>query len=220
MSSMTLLVAATLALPLADQAPDPQNPEGENLATPPDWVVRLDKSNDDATIGSTEESDIYFVNMTPGWHITTGPRAIFYHPASRTDGSFRASTKLHLFDPGDRLEAFGLFIGGTDLEGDAMSYDYFLIRNDGKFLIKRRSGTETSVLQDWTPHDAIARYTATSDGAVTNTLAVVARPETVDFVINDQTAASLPRNEVQTDGVAGLRVNHHLNLHVSDLSIE
>ena len=56
--------------------------------------------------------DIRFVNMTPGWHVTTGPRVILYHPAARAEGDFRATATMHLFAPGQRNEAYGLFVEG------------------------------------------------------------------------------------------------------------
>ena len=37
--------------------------------------------------------------------------------------------------------------------------------------------------------------------------------------INGTSVAELPRAEVRLDGIVGLRVNHHVNIHVGDLSI-
>jgi hypothetical protein len=221
----TLLIAALLAacsLPLsAQERPDPATPDGENLQTPLTWEVRLDEPTPDVAISADkEQADIYFVNMTPGWHITTGPAAIFYHPGSTAEGTYRAEATIHLFDPGDRQrEAFGMLIGGQNLDGDEQQYDYFVIRNTGEFLIKRRDGSDTSMIQDWTPSDAIKTYGPDAGDSVPNTLAVEAGPETVTFSINGTEVASLPRSEVHTDGVVGLRVNHHLNLHVADLAV-
>jgi hypothetical protein len=158
--------------------------------------------------------------MTPGWHVTTGPAAILYHPASTGEGAYRASTEIHLFDPGDRREAYGLFVGGKDLEADHQSYLYFVLRNSGEFLVKRRAGAETHVVQDWTAHPAVVKYTAGAGASVKNALAVEVGDETVRFFVNGQEVASHPRAGLQTDGVVGLRVNHHLNLHVSDLKVE
>ena len=201
------------------QRPDPQNPEGENGKTPPTWKVRLDRPDADAVIGADDEADIFFVNMTPGWHITTEPAAIFYHPASTAEGSYRAETTIHLFDPKGRNEAFGLLLGGRNLDGTDASYDYFLIRNNGQFLIKRRTGGDTSVIQDWTPSEAITTFGADSGSSVSNTLAVEVGDE-VGFFINGTEVVRLPRAAVHTDGLVGLRINHALNVHVSDLSVK
>jgi hypothetical protein len=223
-----LLLAISLVLAqqstAQDRRPDPREPEGANLSTPPTWHVRFDGGHGDhgdhASVGSDSTADVYFVNMVPGWHITTGPAAIFYHPASTGDGEYRAEALIHLFEPGDRLEAYGLIIGGRDLDGDDIAYDYFVIRKSGEFLVKRRSGEETSVLIPWTAHSAIRPYPDGGTGAIGNTLAVDVGETEVAFIVNDQEVARLPRASVNTDGVVGLRINHGLNVHVETFAVE
>lgn len=228
MRLLTLLALTFLTVPVmaqqTAQRPDPATPDGENMNVPATWKVRLDEGghgHDDhqAAIGSDlETADIYFVNMTPGWHITTRPAAIFYHPASTAEGAYRAETLIHLFDPQGRNEAFGMFIGGKNLEGENQTYDYFVIRNSGEFLIKRRAGNETSVIKNWTKHGAIRSFEAGTT-SVPNTLAVEAGQDDVGFFINGEEVARLPKSEVQTDGIVGLRINHRLNVHVEDLAV-
>ncbi len=217
----SLYAQDTPSADLLARRPDPLEPQGENLQTPPTWTVRLDRPKDGVVIGSDQETaDIWFVNMTPGWHITTGPAALFYPPASTAAGTYRAETLIHLFDPKGRNEAFGLFFGGQDLEGDDLAYDYFLIRNTGEFLIKRRTGASTSVLKDWTKHDAVKTYGPEAESSVPNTLAVEAGADEVVFYINGAEAARLSRTDVHTDGVVGLRINHSLNVHVEGFKVE
>jgi hypothetical protein len=200
--------------------PDPSTPIGENLQVPLGWSVRLDQPDESVTVGSTEESDIYFVSMTPGWHITTGPRAILYHPASMAEGSFTARAGIHLFPPGSRNEGFGLFLGGSDLDSDEQQYLYFLIRRSGEFLVKQRSGDTTEEVLPWTRHDAILAYTASSEGTVHNVLEVEASESQLRFVVNGSEVARMPRGDLPVDGIVGLRVNHALNLHVDDFGVE
>jgi hypothetical protein len=221
LTSILLALAGVAAAQDTAVRPDPENPVGENLQVPPDWHVRLDAPDPAVTIGAdAATADIRFVAMTPGWHITTGPRAIFWHPGSTTAGDFRAEAQIHLFPPGEHNEAYGLFFGGSGLDGDAPTYDYFVLRRSGEFLIKRRRGDATEVIRDWTPHDAIVPYSAETEGTATNTLAIVALGSRVSFEVNGVTVAELSRDDVATEGLLGLRVNHHLNLHVSTLSVE
>ena len=207
------------------QRPDPLNPQGEDLATPTTWTVRFDQGGHDEhadhtpTVGADSTADVFFVNMTPGWHITTGPAAIFTHPASTAESTYRVESQIHLFDPEGRNEAYGLLLGGQNLDGDDQAYDYFVIRNSGEFLIKRRTGAETETLQDWTSSDAIVRFDETTEGTATNTLAVEVDTDEAIFFINDTEVARMPAEAVQTDGIVGLRVNHALNLHVETLSV-
>ncbi|HEY5609567.1 MAG TPA: hypothetical protein VIL97_00055, partial [Thermoanaerobaculia bacterium] len=161
------LVVSLIAFPsIADDRPDPKKPQGENLKLPVGWKVILDKPKEGVVIGDAKESDIFFVNMTPGWHVTTGPAAIFYHPDCTASGEYRLESVIHLFDPSKgHNEAFGVLFGGKDLGSDARAYDYFVIRNSGEFLIKRREGAKTSAIQDWTAHAAIKRWAAGESSA-------------------------------------------------------
>lgn len=220
--ALALLASLGAMAPAQEPAPpDPDNPVGENLQVPPDWHVRLDKADSDVVISEDRDNaDIFFVNMTPGWHITTGPRAIFYHPGSTASGDFRAEASIHLFPPGERNEAFGLLFGGRELDEPGQAYDYFVIRNSGEFLIKRRNGEETSTIRPWTAHEAIVTYGPETRGTATNVLGLAVEGNEVAFLVNGSEVARLPRSEVRTDGLVGLRVNHHLNLHVSMLSVE
>ena len=211
-----LLVASAIA---QTTPPDPKKPVVENLKTPTDWHVRLDKPNAEVVVGDDDQADIFFVAMVPGWHITTGPRAIFWHPGLSAEGSYRIESTIFLFDPGERREAFGILYGGSDLDGEEIAYDYFVLRNSGEYLIKRRRGAETEVIRDWTAHEAIVTYGPDSEDSVKNVLAVEAGGERVRFLVNGVEVASVPRGEVATDGYVGLRVNHHLNLHVSDVKV-
>lgn len=220
-----LLLAASATFVTAQEIarPDPENPVGENLTVPPDWSVRLDKPDAEVEITADREAshdDIFFVSMTPGWHVTTGPRAIFWHPGSTAAGDYRAEAAIHLFPPGERNEAYGLFFGGSGLDGDDVAYDYFVVRNSGEYLIKRRRGEETEVIRDWTAHEAIVRHTPETQGTATNTLAVVALGNEVAFEVNGVTVTKLTRADVVADGLVGFRVNHHLNLHISTLSVQ
>lgn len=159
------------------------------------------------------------MNMTPGWHITTGPAVILYHPALRAKGRYRAEATFHQFPPGERNEAFGLFVGGTDLNGDDQSYLYFLIRKTGEFLIKTRDGDSTSVVRDWSEHPAIIPYTTETEGTATNVLAIDADSNSLSFYVNEEKVASVPHSHLPVSGHVGLRINHALNVHVSDLKV-
>ncbi len=218
------LILLFAALPVMAQddmlamRPDPQNPQGENMATPPTWTVRFDHPGT-ATVGADSTADVWFVNMTPGWHITTGPAAIFYHPASTVNGNQRIESNIYFFDPEDRLEAYGIFFGGQNLDGDDITYDYFVVRNRGEFLVKRRTGDDTSVIHPWTAHEAVAIFGPDTEGTVANKLSVEIRDGEVAFFVNDAEVLRLSGENVNTDGVLGLRLNHRVNVHVSTLSV-
>jgi hypothetical protein len=198
-----------LALALCASAASAQDAENH----PPGWKLRADRAADNV-------ADVQFAAMAPGWHITTGPHVILYHPDSTATGNYRIESEIFLFDPGQRREGFGIFIGGRDLEGDAQHYAYFLIRQDGQFIIKRRAGADTPTIQGWTEHPAILKWADHGSGATAkNVLAVDVGTDTVVFSVNDTEVHRVPRAELDTDGIVGLRVSHALNLHVSKLAI-
>jgi len=218
-SALIALLCSTVVI--AQNRPDPEVPQGENLEVPDGWEVRLDRDMDNVIISSDADSaDIYFVNMTPGWHITSGPAAIYYHPGNTAAGEYKLSATLHLFDPGNRnREAFGIFLGGTDLAGEDQRYLYFLIRNTGEFLIKERIGSETEVIQNWTSADSINLFTEDmNDSSAENTLSVSVSGSKLLFSINNNEVASVTAGNYPTDGLYGLRVNHSINLHISELA--
>jgi len=187
----------------------------EGDGPPEGWMVRTDSGGHGATDG------LEFTEMKPGFHITTGPAGIFYHPAQHADGTYSVEAEIFLFDPGNRREGFGLILGGTRLDGDGQAYAYFLIRRDGKYLIKTRAGSETATIQAWTDHSAITTWEDRGEGQATARYVLAVRVGNTDvaFIVNDQEVARIPRDGLSTDGVAGLRINHGLNVHVTRLDV-
>lgn len=205
---MRLVLASLTALLLAAPA------AGQDLKRPDTWRFRPDRADADTTT-------LFFVGMPPGWHITTGPSGIMYDPARVAQGNYRLESEIFFFREKSRdSEGYGIVLGGRDLDG-AADYVYFLLRNDGKFLVKHRAGNgDVHTIQDWTAHEAITRHTAATEGAtVKNVITVDAGPENVSFSVNGTQVASFPRSHMAADGIVGLRVNHGLNLHVTKLDV-
>lgn len=190
----------------------------ENPASQPrpaGFLIRLDRA-DRGTV-----DDVLFTDMAPGWHITTGPAALLHHPDSTAAGTYRIDAEMFLFDPGERREGYGAFFGGRDLEGAAQQYVYFLLRRDGKFLIKTRNGDETAVVRDWTEHPAIVGWENKPADAPSahNTMRIDVGTNEVVFSVNGSEVTRVARSELPaTDGAFGLRVNHGLNLHVTSVA--
>lgn len=209
MRPIVIAAALPMVLPLAAA--------GQNAGSaPPDgWMIRTDHAEQ-------SPAEIAFMDMPPGWHVTTGPAAIFWHPERSASGTFRVEMEAYLFDPRERREGFGIFVGGADLDGPGQRYVYFLLREGGEFLVKRRAGEETEVLVDWSPAPSMLTFAARADDQETarNVMSLDADAEELRFLVNGEEVASLPRAEVEVDGVVGMRVNHGLNLHVSRLDVE
>jgi hypothetical protein len=208
--TLSLLALALTAAPaLAQQHADHDKPVQGSGTLPAGWTARTDNGG--------PLTNLKFEVMAPGHHVTTGPAAILYREADRADGPFHAVAKIHLFPASGHAEAFGLFLGGQNLQAANQSYTYFLVRGDGMFAIKRRSGTNVSTVVDWTASDAIAK--GKPEGSVPNELSFAVGRDSVAFMVNGKTVQSLPASQIDTKGVVGFRINHNLNLHVEDLGV-
>jgi hypothetical protein len=176
------------------------------------WEARLDFEADiDSVLG--------FMNMGSGVHVmTTGAGfAIFWQPESTAEGDFSISATFTQMERSGHANAYGLFLGGSDLQGPNQQYSYFMLRQGGEFLIKKRMGEDLPTLVDWTAHDAVNDLN--DRGSSTNTLTVEADGDTVRFLVNGAEVATQPRSAVDTAGITGLRVTHLLNVHIDDISL-
>ena len=153
-----LVLSALCAGSLSAQAQQEHKSGGNEGKLPIGWKVRADCGSDQHAGKDT----LSFVQMTPGYHVTTGPGAIMWSPDSTASGTYTIDGTIFLFPTNGRdQEGYGLFVGGQGLDGTAQRYTYFLLRNDGKYLIKQRVGEKTNVLKDWTALSAVKRQTGT-----------------------------------------------------------
>lgn len=203
-------VVAVMALMWPGTAMAQQMPATE--AMPARWKMRTDEE-------PLTKAPPRFWTMPPGWHITSGPAAIYYDPAQVARGEFRLESQQFLFPPGEHHEGYGFFFAGRDLDGPNQAYTYFLVRRDGKFLIKQRNGAQTRDLVPWTEHAAIVKHDK-GEGTTKNELAIEAGATAVDFIVNGQRVHSIPRAQLNPEGQLGLRVNHRVNAHITYLAIK
>lgn len=201
--------AAKLAASHADHHEMPTLEGGGVL--PAGWRHRFD-------LPTMQLAHLRFLKEGATLHITSGPPGILYDPSVTASADFVVKGIFTQLAKGEHREGYGPFIGGADLEADTQRYTYFLVRQDGRFLIKERLGAKTRGQVDWTPHPAITPFG--EDGRMTNELSIVAAGETVSFLINGTEVARKPRKDVPTDGIVGLRVNHQLDIRVENLTIE
>ncbi len=194
----------------SNTTPDAAVPE-TTTGLPTGWEVRLDRPGEDP-------AGVEFRSADPGYTVRTGPAAILFNPVLTVSADFSAEARFVQLKPTPHGEAYGLFVGGKDLQSVVQSYVYFMIRQDGKFLIKRRIGAETSTIEDWTDHAAIARQPEGGD-APENALRIDAGPDAVTFSINGEEVTRIPRSDIDVDGIVGLRVNHGLELSITHFEV-
>ncbi|MCC6317640.1 MAG: hypothetical protein IT361_08115 [Gemmatimonadaceae bacterium] len=197
-------LSALLALPLAAQAPA-------------GWHERVDRSTSASDPDNTP--DIKFVTMGNGFHVTTGPAVTLWKNENTATGAYTLKGRFRLVKPSGHTNYYGLVFGAGGLEGGDQAYLYFLVGQDGSFLVKHRAGAATHDVQAKTPHASVVKPDA--NGSSTNTLEVRVGADKIDYVVNGTVVHSTPRSgmSARTDGVWGIRVNHQLEVHVDQLAV-
>ena len=201
----TLRIAA-LALaaiaPLAAQAPK-------------GWKMRVDRST--SASDPDASGSIKFVTSGSGYHATNPQAAVYWNPANTATGAYTIKGTFTLMKPSGHTNYYGLIFGGSDLEGPQQQYIYFLVAQNGTWLIKRRNGDAgTENVAPKTPNDAVQKPGA--DGKSTNSLEVRVGADKIDYVVNGTVVHSMPKGALKTDGIYGIRVNHLLEVQVDGLA--
>jgi hypothetical protein len=195
---VVLLGLTAFMAPLTAQAP-----EG--------WKGRLDLS--ESASDPDDISDVKMVTMGKGFRVTGGPAGTFWNPANTMTGNFTARATFNLMKPSGHVNYYGLIFGGADLEGAGQRYVYFLIAQNGTFIIRARRGDNVQDVQTRMTHAAIRQPGA--DGRSTNTLEVRVAGPTISYVVNGMVVHTAPKSAtVASDGIAGVRINHLLDVHV------
>lgn len=181
---------------------------------PAGWKLHVDRSAD-ATDPDAAGS-IKFTTSGSGFHAVNPQAAIYWNPANRASGSYAIKASFTLLEPSNHTNYYGLIFGGKELEGAMQSYVYFMVAQDGTWLLKQRNGQQTPTLARG-PSAAIKKPDAS--GKSTNVVEVRVAADKVDFVVNGTTVHSMPKAGAlaNTDGIYGMRVNHFLNVQIDNL---
>src|ERR1700752_71743 len=136
---------------------------------PKGWKMRIDRST--SASDPDGEGAVKFVTMGSGFHATNPQAAVYWNPANTATGNYTVKGTFVLQKPSGHTNYYGLIFGGSDLDNAKQSYTYFLVAQDGTWLIKKRNGDATSSnVAPKTPNDAVKKPGA--DGKSTNTLEV------------------------------------------------
>ena len=182
---------------------------------PKGWKMRVDRSasaSDPDAPGS-----IKFMAMGGGLHFVNPQAAVFWNPANRASGAYTVKGTFTLMKPSGHTNYYGLVFGGSDLDGAQQKYAYFLVAQDGTYLVKKRDGDATADVVKKTPSDAVKK--PGGDGKSTNALEVRVAADKIDYVVNGKVVTSTPKGDLRTDGVYGIRINHLLEVMVDGFSV-
>ena len=191
-----LLTAAALAVAVSVAA---QSPQG--------WKVRIDRSQNAQDPDNTPS--LVFKPMGKGLHVKGGPAGTFWNGTSAT-GNYTLKATFNLQEPSNHTNYYGLVFGGSSLEGPSQAYAYFVIAQNGTFLVRQRRGEEVTDVVNRQSNAAVRKPGA--NGQSSNALEVRVNGDTVSYVVNGTVVHTGAKGGLKTDGLVGVRVNHVLDV--------
>lgn len=214
--AVTIVACATKKDTTADSAaasvgaPHDADVAAQGTGVPSGYTAMTDDS-------TAKLTSIRFVPTGSNWDVTTGPAHIVYAARDTATGAYTASATFAQLEAPRHPEAYGIFVGGRDLDKPTRAYTYFVVRGSGEFLVKTRDGAKTNDVVAWKANAAVPK--ADSTGKATYRLAVRVGADSVRFLVNDKEVAAVKAGAVPTTGVAGLRINHNLHVLTAPISI-
>ncbi len=181
------------------------------------WKLRADRSTNASDPDAA--GDITLMAMGSGFHAINPQAAVYWKPGTTASGTYTLGGRFTLLKPSDHTNYYGLVFGGSDLEGPQQTYLYFLVAQDGTFIIKRRNGNGTEDVKAKEVSPAVRKPEANGQSA--NQLDVRVTPETITYRVNGTTVHTTPRSgqTAKADGLYGFRVNHRLEVQVDNLIV-
>jgi len=124
-----------------------------------------------------------------------------------------------MMKPAEKVTHYGLFFGGTDMEGSTPTYAYFPIAQDGTFQIRHRAGNEVHDI-DKSLHFAIKK--PDPSGKSVNTLEVQVAPTAVSYLVNGAVVDATPTRAgtgsytetSKMTGIVGVRIDDQIDVQV------
>jgi hypothetical protein len=228
--AMLLVAAPLMAQQQMGGMNDPTKKIQGSGKLPDGWMARFDPPRvrpGQPPPAAPQLTEINFVKMGSGYHFTSGPAAIYYNPKDMAMGEYTVEATFAQKKSVNH-EAYGIFIGGSNLQDSTQSYLYFVIKpchsncgqpglTLGEMLISRRSSNaRPDPIVPLSHHDAI-NTDDPKDGHATNKMAIHVAKDSVHFILNDKLVKALAKSELNgapTDGQAGIRINHNIDVHV------
>jgi hypothetical protein len=206
---MKRILAATSAALLVGTTLAAQSPQG--------WKVRADRST--SALDPDAAGNIHFTTAGRGFHAVNPQAAVYWNPSNTATGNYTLKGTFTLLKPSGHTNFYGLVFGGSNLDGPQQEYLYFLVAQDGTWLVKHRAGDAATHDVARGPNAAVKKPDAS--GKSTNALEVRVAGDKIDYVVNGAVVHSTPKTGMtaKTDGIYGIRVNHLLEVQIDDLAV-
>ena len=113
--------------PAAGANADPDRATGGG-GVPAGLMARVD-SNPGLTPGNIAE--VKYTESGGMWEVVTGPHHIVWAPADTASGTYTATARLQQMESPAHREAYGVFVGGSNLDQSSQRYLYFVVGGTG-----------------------------------------------------------------------------------------
>ncbi len=190
--------------------------QGGGIAAP-GWQGKADRR------GSTADSKLTAEGSA--LHIVTGPASVYWNPADSASGDY--TVKATFREPKQTFghpHPFGLFIGGSKLDTDQPTLLYCVAYRNGTYLVRLFSGGRVVTLADEESNAAIK--SAGPGQEVVQEISWTVKGGRAECRINGAVVAGYDRAQIvgpgkldSTDGVAGIRVAHNVDITVTGFGI-
>ncbi len=169
--------------------------------------LRVDRSTD--VNDPDDVPEVTVADVGGGFQINTGPAVTAWNSSNTASGNYTLTGRFTLLEPSSHVNYYGLVYGAGGLDGAGQNYLYFLVAQNGSYIVRHRAGNETvHDIQGRTPHSAVR--TPDANGRSVNDLEVRVGADATDFVVNGVVVFTAPKTGMagRTDGIWGVRVNH------------
>ena len=155
--------------------------------------LRLDRSTDAAD--PDDVPDVTVADVGGGFQINTGPAVTAWNSDNTASGTYTLSGTFTMIAPSSHVNYYGLVYGAGGMEGSGQNYLYFLVAQNGTYIVKHRAGDETTHdIQGRTQHEAIA--TPDASGRSVNALEVRVGADAQQFVVNGAVVFTAPKTRL------------------------
>ena len=218
---MRMRISAILLFAIAtvvDAQSDPTNRVAGSGIQVKGWQGRTDRTEQ-------KISEVKFVQMGTGFHLTSGPHAILWNSDDRASGDYTVKARITKTprSTSTHEESYGVFMGGSDLNGPKQNYLYCVVFGTGNVMVRHRDGGDTHTLLGKTANPAVAKM---GERGATDEITMWVRNGRVGCSVNGTEVFSAaapdmigPGKLVSTDGVFGIRASHNLDLHIEGPSV-
>jgi hypothetical protein len=211
-----------IALPAVGIAQDADRSVAGGGISVAGWKGRIDAKA--ASQGKTV-NDSKFAMSGGKIDLKIGPAAIYWSDANKAAGNYavKATFTENAHKP-NHPHSYGVFIGGSDLEGANQSFAYCIVYANGTYSVKYFHGENVVTVVDRVASPAINK--ANAAGSATNEIGWSVHDGKASCVVNGTPVQTWDAAQLvgadklkSTDGIYGVRVSHNLDITMTPLAL-